>query len=205
MESTSTVETTEPLLIVISGTSGAGKDSVIKLLAKRNHPFHFVITTTSRKPRKDEVNGVDYYFLSEEEFKIGIDNGDYLEHAIVYDQYKGVAKKQVQEALASGKDVVMRLNVEGAATIKQISKDAILVFITTEDQDNLLARLVSRKTDSIEQQEKRIRIAKEELDQIGLFTYKIINRENQLDKAVDQLVSIIEVEHLKVAQRRISL
>jgi guanylate kinase len=205
MKNYENVEEREPLLVVISGTSGAGKDSVIRRLKERDLSFHFVVTTTSRKIRKGEVEGTDYFFVTEEEFRQGIKDDKFLEHAIVYKQYKGVAKKQVKEALESGVDVLMRLNVAGAATIKSKSADAILIFITTVNQEELIARLSSRSTDTQEQLETRLRIAKEELEQMPLFDYKIINYDNQLEKAVDQIVAIIEAEHLKVHKRRITL
>jgi guanylate kinase len=110
----------KPLLIVISGPSGVGKDSVVECMAERNLPFHFVVTATTRPPRDDEVHGVDYFFFTKDEFAEMIENNELLEYAFVYNDFKGIPRSQVQEALASGKDVVMRLDVQGAATIREL-------------------------------------------------------------------------------------
>ena len=121
----------EPLLIVISGPSGVGKDSVLEIMKQRGLPFHFVVTATTRPPRPEERDGVDYLFVSREEFAGLIEKEELLEYAIVYNDYKGIPKDQVRKALSSGKDVVMRVDVQGAATVRKISPEAILVFITS--------------------------------------------------------------------------
>ena len=123
----------DPLLIVISGPSGSGKDSVIQRMKEMNLPFHFVITATTRPARPEEVHGVDYFFLSPDEFAEMIEKDGLLEYAIVYNDYKGIPKEQVRQALASGKDVVMRIDVQGAATIRKICPDALSIFLTTQD------------------------------------------------------------------------
>src|SRR5512137_519789 len=110
----------EPLLIVISGPSGVGKDTVIQRMIERNLPFHFVVTATTRHPRPNEVHGKDYFFYSHAEFARMIENSELLEHAIVYNDYKGIPKAQVHDAQASGQDVVMRLDVQGANTIRSL-------------------------------------------------------------------------------------
>ena len=110
-----------PLLIVISGPSGVGKDSVLEEMKSRGLPFHFVITATTRPARADEKNGVDYFFLSQDEFARMIDEDELLEYALVYQDYKGIPKSQVRKALASGKNVIMRIDVQGAETIRELS------------------------------------------------------------------------------------
>ncbi len=122
----------EPLLIVISGPSGVGKDSVIQCMKDRGLPFHFVITATTRPKRPEEQHGVDYYFLSHDEFAGMIDQEELLEYAIVYNDYKGIPRQQVRQALASGKDVVMRLDVQGADTIRRLCPEAVLIFLTAQ-------------------------------------------------------------------------
>ena len=109
---------TNPLLIVISGPSGIGKDAVVGLLRETNHDTHFVVTMNSRAPRSDEVEGVDYFFVSREEFEEKIAKDELIEYARVYSDYKGIPKSQVKEAFDSGKDVIMRLDVQGAMTIR---------------------------------------------------------------------------------------
>jgi guanylate kinase len=194
-----------PLLIVISGPSGVGKDSVVQRLQERGHPFHFVVTATSRPPRPGEVHGEDYFFVSDEEFEAMIRDDELLEHAIVYGQHKGIPKQQVREALASGKDVVMRLDVQGAATVRALVPDAILVFLSTSSEDELYARLCQRKTETTEELERRFRIARREMERLGEFDYLVINPDNRLDVAVDRVIDIIQSEHCRVRPRVVKL
>ena len=198
-----------PLLIVISGTSGAGKDSVVKALARRMEaqgaPIHFVVTANSRPPRENEVNGVDYIFVSTEEFERMIADGELLEYARVYDQYKGVPKTQVGQAMESGKDVVMRLDVQGAATIRALAPEAILIFITTSSEQELIARLKRRHTEADTQLAVRIQTAREEMRRIPEFDYVVPNVEGRLEETVDVIVSIITAEKHRTTPRRARL
>ena len=195
----------QPLLIVISGPSGVGKDSVVEAMQRRDFPFHFVVTATSRPPRADEVHGVDYFFVSEEEFQELIRQDELLEHAMVYGQYKGIPKQQVRDALASGKDVVMRLDVQGAATVKRMIPDAVLIFLRASTEDELAERLRRRKTESEEQLQYRIRVAYDEMRRIGEFDYVVTNHECALDQTVDRVLHIIDAEHCRVQQRVVTL
>jgi len=193
-----------PLLIVISGPAGAGKDSLVRRMKELGCPFHFVVTATDRPPRPGEVHGVDYFFIPTEEFLRMKREGELLEHAVVYGQHKGVPKQQVREAMAAGKDVVMRVDVQGAATIRQIAPEAVLIFLTASMAE-LEARLRRRGTDSPEQIALRLSKAKEEMTQIGMFDYMVVNREGELDRAVRQVVAIIEAEHCRVHPRIVRL
>src|SRR5258708_35797315 len=136
----------QPLLIVISGPSGAGKDTVMQRMQERGLPFHFVVTATTRTKRPAEVHGRDYWFISKEEFARMIDEDELIEHAIVYGDYKGIPKQQVREALTSGMDVVMRIDVQGAETVRKLPPEALMIFITTENEPELVHRLESRQT-----------------------------------------------------------
>lgn len=196
---------TEPLLIVISGLSGVGKDSVLKRMKERDLPFHFVVTATTRPRRDDEVHGVDYYFVSLDEFTKMIAGEELLEYAIVYDDYKGIPKEQVRQALDSGKDVIMRIDVQGAATIRQISPQALLIFLTTQDEDEMVRRLKERKTETKEGLTTRIETAREELKQIKEFDYVVVNRDCHLDEAVDTILAIIRAEHHRTIPRKVTL
>src|SRR5512137_1192297 len=138
----------QPLLIVISGPSGAGKDTVMQRMKERGLPFHFVVTATTRPRRANEADGRDYFFVSKEEFARMIDNDDLIEHAMVYGDYKGIPKKQVREALTSGMDVVMRIDVQGAETVRRLAHEALLIFITTDSEAELVRRLETRKTET---------------------------------------------------------
>ncbi len=195
----------EPLLIVISGPSGVGKDTVIQRMKERALPFHFVVTATTRPPRTTERHGVDYFFVSHDEFAEMIEQNELLEYAIVYNDYKGIPKAQVREALASGKDVIMRIDVQGAATIRGLCPDAVLIFLTTGNEEELVARLTARKTETPEGLKLRIATARKEMQRIVEFDYVVTNPEDQLDEAVDTILSIIHAEHHRVQQRKVTL
>lgn len=195
----------QPLLIVISGPSGVGKDSVLQAMQARGLPFHFVVTTTTRPPRPEEVHGKDYFFVSKEEFARMIENDEFFEYAIVYKDYKGNSKKQVHDALASGKDVVMRLDVQGAATVRKLASEAVLVFLTTQSEHELVERLKNRKTDTAEDLGLRIATAHQELKRAKEFDYVIVNADGCLEQTVDTVVAIIRAEHHRVNPRKVSL
>src|SRR5574341_2218763 len=146
----------QPLLIVISGPSGAGKDTVVQRIKERGLPFHFVVTATTRPQRPNEVHGKDYWFVSKEEFARMIEQNELIEYALVYGDYKGIPKAQVREALASGQDVVMRLDVQGAETVRKLAPQALLLFVITESEEELVRRLKARKTETPEELALRI-------------------------------------------------
>lgn len=194
-----------PLLIVISGPSGIGKDTVVQGLKDRSLPFHFVITATSRPPRDYEVDGEHYFFFSKEVFEEKIRDGEFLEHAWVYSAYKGVLRSQVKKALESGEDVVMRLDVQGAETIRDLCPDAILVFLTAHSEQEWLARLESRRSETDQELQLRIQTAQEEYQNLDLFDYIVTNQEGHLDHTLDVIQSIIEAEHHRVSPRKVEL
>ena len=195
----------EPLLIVISGPSGVGKDTVVQEMQKRGRPIHFVVTATTRPPRKGEINGVDYFFYTKEQFAELIEQGELLEYAFVYNDYKGIPKFQVREAWKSGKDVVMRLDVQGAATIRELYPEALLIFLTTESEDELVRRLRARKTETPDELKMRIATARQELKRASNFDYVVLNREDQIDETVDTIEAIIRAEHHRVHHRKVIL
>lgn len=194
-----------PLLIVISGPSGVGKDTVIQRMKERGLPFHFVVTATTRQPRPEERHGVDYLFVSHDEFARMIEQDELLEYAIVYNDYKGIPKRQVREALASNKDVIMRVDVQGAATIRKLSPEALLIFLTVEDEAELIRRLSMRKTETPEGLNLRIATARQEMKRIREFDYVVTNRDGQVDQTVDTILAIIHAEHHRVHPRKVSL
>ncbi len=195
----------EPLLFVISGPSGIGKDAVVSALKERNKNTHFVITMTSRLPRKEEVDGVDYFFVTAKQFEELVEKGDLLEHALVYSDYKGIPKSQVQEALASGKDVIMRLDVQGASTIRQICPEAILIFLTAHNESEWLERLKARRSESPEDLALRIETAKKEFGKLSEFDYIVINGDGDLEDTIDRIQAIITAEHQRVVPRKVTL
>ena len=168
-------------------------------------PFHFVVTATTRPQRSEETEGVDYIFVSREEFAGMIDKGELMEWAMVYGDYKGIPKAQVRKALASGKDVLMRVDVQGAATVHKISPEAILIFLTTTNEQELVDRLEKRKTDPAEDLKLRIATARQEFKRIDEFDYIVVNRDDHLDDTVDTVIAIMEAEHHRVEPRRVSL
>jgi guanylate kinase len=195
-----------PLLVVISGPSGVGKDTVIQRMKERQLPFHFVVTATTRAPRDGEVHGRDYFFVSTDEFAALIESDELLEYAHVYNDYKGIPKQQVREALASGQDVIMRLDVQGAAKIRQLTQGgAALIFLTTTTEEELVDRLRARKTETPEGLNLRIATARKELERLTEFDYCVINYDMSLDDTVDKIIAIIDAEHSRVVPRTVSL
>jgi guanylate kinase len=194
-----------PLVVVISGPSGAGKDVLIKRMKEQGLPFHFVVTATTRPKRPDEVDGVDYIFVTMSEFADMIERQELLEYAIVYSDYKGIPKQQVRDALASGKDVIMRLDVQGAATVHRLVPEAILIFLTASSEEELITRLQARRTESPEQLKIRIATSRQEMKRLQEFDYVVVNLQHRLDEAVAQVVSIIAAEHSRVHPRRVAL
>lgn len=194
-----------PLLIVISGPSGAGKDSVVQRMKERGLPFHFVVTATTRPRRENEVHGKDYFFVTKEEFARMIENDELFEYAIVYGDYKGNSTQQVREALASGKDVIMRLDVQGAETVRKLVPEALLIFITVESEQELIARLRQRQTETAEELALRIATARKEHQRVQAFDYVIVNHEGCLDETVDVVRAIIQAEHHRVRHRKVNL
>lgn len=197
--------TPQPLLVVISGPSGVGKDTTLTRMREMGYPFHFVVTATTRPQRPGEVHGRDYYFVSTEEFTAMIEQGELLEHALVYGEYKGVPKAQVRQALASSRDAIMRLDVQGAATVRKLVPDAVLIFLVASSEEELERRLRARKTESPKGLETRIATTRQEMSCIDNFDYVVVNRDNHLDDTVRRIMAIITAEKCRVKQRRIEL
>jgi guanylate kinase len=194
-----------PLIIVISGPSGVGKDAVVGLLQNTNHNTHFVITFNSRAPRKDEVDGKDYFFVTRQAFEEMIARDELLEHARVYSDYKGIPKSQVREALASGKDVVMRLDVQGAMTVKKLIPDAVLIFLTATSEEEWINRLQARRSESPEELALRLHVAEDEYCCLNEFDYLVVNSDKHLDKTIENIQAIIRSEHLRTHPRKATL
>ncbi|MCC7353949.1 MAG: guanylate kinase [Anaerolineae bacterium] len=198
-------QATSPVMVVLSGPSGVGKDAVLNRMKEMGYPFHFVVTATTRPPRPGEVNGVDYHFVSASTFAEMMDKGELLEHAVVYGEYKGIPKSQVREALASGKDVIMRIDVQGAATIRRLVKGATLIFLNTASEEELVERLLLRRTESPDKLKLRIATARQELKRIAEFDYCVVNHHSKLDETARQLAAIITAERLRVGRRPVEL
>jgi guanylate kinase len=192
----------KPLLVVLSGPSGAGKDAVLDELARRGVPFHRVITATTRPPRVNERHGVDYYFHTNREFDSLVNHGGLLEHATVYGHRSGVPKRQVLDKLAEGVDVFVRTDVQGAASIKQAVPDAVRVFIAPSSIEEIEERIRARNSDDEERIRRRIDTARGEMARSGEFEHVIVNAPGKLEETVDQLVAILERERAGEARPR---
>lgn len=194
-----------PLLIVISGPSGVGKDATLQALKKRNLPLHFVITATTRSPREGEVNGVDYFFYSREEFEALIAEDELIEHALVYDDYKGIPKEQIRQAMDSGLDVILRVDVQGAAALRKLCPDAVLIFLLPSSVAEWHERLNNRQSETAQSMKVRLETVKRELEQLNIFDYMVTNKHNKLEEAVDTIVEIIHAEHHRMVPRKLTL
>ncbi len=194
-----------PLLIILSGPSGVGKDTILQYIKSAGSDFAFVVTMTSRARRPTEVEGKDYFFVSHARFEELIERDELLEHSIVYGEYKGIPKSQVRAALASNKDVIMRIDVQGAEKIKRMVPNAVTIFLMPESEDELVRRLMERKTETEDGMRKRINTARDEMLQRYEFDYVVVNCANHQDKAVRKIQSIIEAEHCRAARAPINL
>ena len=187
-----------PILVVLSGPSGVGKDTTLALMKRRDLPFHFVVTSTTRPRRPTEVEGVDYHFVSVGKFAEMIDADELLEYAVVYGDYKGIPKTHVRKALASGKDVILRIDVQGAATIRRLIPEAVTIFLVTEKEEELMRRLRERKTETSDGLKMRIATARKEMQHLRDFHYVVVNRDDRQDETVDKVISIIQAEKCRV-------
>ncbi len=195
----------QPLVVVISGPSGVGKDAVLKAMQARGLPFHFVVTMTSRAPRENEVEGKEYFFTTREHFESLIREDGFIEYALVYEDYKGVPKAQIRQALDSGKDVILRVDVQGASTFRQLCPEAVLIFLIPADEDEWLGRLQNRKTETAESLALRVHTAQAELERLDEFDYVVVNAHDRLEEAVDTIRDIINAEHHRVHPRKTCL
>lgn len=195
----------KPLMIVISGPSGVGKDSLIHELLKRNLPIHFVITANTRTPRPDEKEGVDYFFVSHERFQEMIQRNELIEYSRVYEDYKGVPKSQVEQAFASGKDVIMRLDVQGAEKIRKLFPEALLIFLVPANEEEWLERFRGRNGELPADWKVRMKKVEEELQKVTLFDYVVVNPKNKLEEAVAVVEAILKAEHHRTRPRSTTL
>jgi len=195
----------QSLLIVLSGPSGVGKDAVLARMRKSGCLFHYVVTATTRPKRATERNGVNYNFLSRKEFQQLIDKHQFLEWANVYGNYYGVPKDDITSALAKGLDTIVKVDVQGAATIKKILPQAVFIFLTPSSLEELEKRLRRRHSESSEDLALRLEKAEKEMKSLPLFDYVLTSRQNKLDEVVSQIDSIIIAEKCRVKPRAVRL
>ena len=195
-----------PLLLILSGPSGVGKDTVARMVIERRpDSFYFVVTATTRPPRDDEHHGVDYIFVTFDEFARMIEANELLEYAVVYNDYKGIPKQQIRDALSSGRDVILRVDVQGAATVRRLIPNAISVFLTTRSEQGLVRRLRQRKQDTAEGMALRTATARQEMKRAIEFDYCVVNPEGEPETAVQQVLSIIDAAHCRINQEPVRL
>ncbi len=193
------------LLIVLSGPSGVGKDAILSQLRAKLPSCHFTVTVTTRSRRPQERDGVDYIFVSEQRFRDMLEKGELLEYALVYGNWYGVPKAQVRDALARGRDVLIKADVQGAATIKRLAPEAVVIFLAPASLQELESRLHNRHTESPEGLARRLQVAREEMKRLSEFDYVVVNADARMDLAVTQIEAIITAEKCRVQPRVVSL
>jgi guanylate kinase len=194
-----------PLLIVISGSSGVGKDAALSKMKKAGLPFHYVVTTTTRQKRPGERDGVDYHFLSEDKFRQMIMTNQFLEWAKVYGNYYGVPKREIEEPLKKGQDAIVKVDVQGAATIKRILPDAVFIFLMAPSTEELANRLKQRHCVQSADLDLRLSKAQEEVESLPIFDYVVVSHTDNIDLTVTQISAIVTAEKSRLKPRVVRL
>ena len=187
------------LLLVVSGPAGVGKGTLDKALMERNHKIKMSVSATTRAPRPGEIEGVHYFFKTEEEFKTMVERGEFLEYMHVFgSNYYGTPRSFVEQQLANGYDVILKIDVNGAMNVKRSFPDAVLIFITAPSMSEIKSRLIGRGTETMEQVEKRFATAFEEIKMIPHYDYVIVN--DVVDVAVHHMEAILEAERCRTSR-----
>jgi guanylate kinase len=196
-----------PLIVVVSGPSGVGKDTLLERMEETHSDlnFHFVVTATTRLPREGERDGINHLFLSRIQFEMLLEDGQLLEHAEVYGNYYGVPRRQVVRSLEEGKHVILRVDYQGAERIRLMVPEALFVFVMPPDKETLQTRLIARGQDTPESIGRRMASADHEMEVGMTFDYQITNHDGQLDELVEELVGIIETESRRDPPRQLGL
>ena len=198
-------ENCSDLVIVISGPSGVGKDATIARLKQSGLKFHHVVTSTTRNKRPGESDGVDYFFISRDKFQEGIGKDEFLEYAEVYGNYYGVPKSEVRRGLSKDADVLIKVDVQGAVTLKKKIPGAVFIFLLPPSAEDLHQRIRRRKADTEKDVGLRMGMLTEELKSLSFFDYAVINHNNDLDKTVTTVKAIISAEKCRVKRRSITI
>jgi guanylate kinase len=195
----------DPLMVVVSGPSGVGKDAVFQYMRQLDRPWHFVVTATTRPRRRSERNGIDYLFLDTEEFDHMREGEQFLECAEVYGNWYGVPKQQVKDALSRGKDVFVKLDIQGAETVRNAVKDALMIFLAPPSIEELERRLRFRKSESLESLRLRTKAARDEMKAMDDFEYRVVNHNRRLDLAAFCIDAIVTAEKCRIPPRRVEV
>ncbi len=199
------IKTGTPLLVVLSGPSGVGKDAALTGLRKLDRPWRFVVTATTRPQRPGERDGVDYIFLDQDTFLGMKERCEFLECAEVYGRWYGVPRSQVGEGFEAGNDVILKVDVQGAETVRRLAPEAVFIFMVPGTFEELERRLTQRMTESPHELELRLGVAREELARVNEFDYRVTNCDDCLDQAVADIAAIISAEKCRVVPRSVQL
>ena len=194
-----------PLLIVLSGPSGAGKDAVLNRMREKDCPVVHVVTLTTRPRRPAEREGVDYRFVPVADFARMAEAGELLESANVYGNWYGMPRGDIKRVLDAGQDAIVRVDVQGAATYKRLLPQAVFIFLTPPSVLELMERLKLRSTESAFDLELRLKTAEAEFDRIPMFDYLVFSRRGQVDRAVADITAIITAEKSRTVPREVTL
>jgi len=194
-----------PLVLVISGPSGVGKDAILNRMKERNYPFTFITTVTTRKRRISEKDGIDYHFISTDDYQKILAKNGFLESAQVYGNWYGVPKEPVKAALAQGKDTIIKVDIQGAANIKKVLPEAVFVFILAPSMEELSKRLCQRQSETSADLELRLKTAEKELEEISKFDYAVMNPCDDVESAISDLMSIVRAEKCRTNPHHINL
>ena len=194
-----------PLLIVLSSASGVGKDAILTRMKQLDYPLQYITTVTTRPRRAKERDNVDYHFISMERFQEMVTDNELLEWANVYGNWYGVPNQPVKQALDEGQDIIVKVDVQGAASIKKILPQAVFIFLMPSSMEELALRLKQRHTESPFDLALRLKTAEEEIKHLPLFDYMVVNKQDEIDLAVSQIKAIITAEKCRVNPGEISL
>ena len=204
-QSTLRLPSKQGLLFVLSAPSGTGKDSVINALKQQGLDFYVVSSVTTRAPRPGESDGNPYHFISQEEFDRLVAKDELLEHAKVHGNWYGQPRQPIRDNLRAGRDVLLKIDVQGAATVRSKVPQAIFIFLVPDSLDELASRLTNRKTETMAERQQRLTDAHKELAQQYWYDYVVVNRHGHLQEAVDKLRAIMLAEHCRVTPRQIKV
>lgn len=194
-----------PLLVILSGPSGVGKDAALAELKKLDRPWYFAVTATTRKIREGERDGVDYLFLDEDTFFKMRERDEFLEFAQVHGHWYGVPRNQVRNGLKSGRDVILKIDVQGAETVRNLIPEVVSIFMLPGSLDELRTRLAGRMSESSPEMELRLKAAEAELARVSDFDYRVVNRDNCLEQAISDIDAIISAEKCRMNPRMAQL
>lgn len=194
-----------PLLVVLSGPSGVGKDTVLLQMKRQGCPFHYVITATTRPRRGKEREDIDYHFITEEKFKQMIDDGEFLEWANVYGNFYGVPKQEMRQAMERGMDVIVKVDVQGVVTIKKKIPQAISIFIEPPSIEGLERRLKGRHSENPADLALRLGKAREEMKDLSLFDYVLTSHQGKVDEVIARIETIVTNEKQQARPKIINI